>query len=162
LSPVLFIIVMDSLSHALQNPLERGEIKGVVVEPIRQEGLHSFYADDVALIVRDDPECLRNMMSIFQSLGKASGLYVNWGKTKGAYLSDGPLPERLNALQWEWETSTNVTKLLGFPIAQDISTSRMHAMVIEALDNCLSIAKCHPLNLVAWVVVTNHLIVSSV
>jgi hypothetical protein len=135
------IIVMDSLSHSLQNALDRGEIKGVEVKPIRQEGLHNFYADDVALIIRDKPECLRKTMEIFQSFGKASGLYVNWSKTKGAYVSDQPLPERLNALRWEWETSENATKLLGFPTAQDISVSRMKAMVLATLEDRLSLAR---------------------
>jgi hypothetical protein len=111
---------MDALSSALQNALNNGLIKGVEVESIGQQGLHSFYADDVSLIFRDEPLYLQIIMNIFYKFGKASGLYVNWAKTKAAYIFADPLPARLGQLGWTWETDQNASKLLGFPVAQSI------------------------------------------
>jgi hypothetical protein len=61
-----------------------GSIIGVEVTPINQQGLFRFYADDVSLTVRDEMSFLDRIRHIFQVFGEASGLYVDWSKTKAA------------------------------------------------------------------------------
>jgi hypothetical protein len=124
--------------------------------------MHSFYADDVALIICDQPQYLQQIQSIFDNFGAASGLFVDWRKTKGAFISSQPLPQRLQQLRWEWESPENSSKLLGFPVAESVSLPRMQAMVTEKLESKLQVSRKNPMNLAARVVVANHLLLSSI
>jgi hypothetical protein len=105
---------------------------------------------------------LEKIQSIFATFGEASGLYVNWNKTKGAFILPRPLPECLDRLGWQWETNDNASKLLGFPVAQEVSLPRMQALVTEKLEAKLEASRKNPMNLVARMVVINHLLLSSV
>jgi hypothetical protein len=162
LSPLIFILALDPLGTMLENAKRTGAIIGVQIDPINQQGLHSFYADDVSLIVRDKMIFIERIQQIFQIFGRASGLYVDWSKTKAAYLSENIIPRRLLALGWTWENDSNATKLLGFPVAQSISTPRMLKMVNAKLDAGLQKSRRNPTSLVARKIISNHMLTASI
>jgi hypothetical protein len=112
---------MDALSRTLQNALDKGEIEGVHLTPINKQALHVFCADDVTLVLKDEGECLGNIIQLFDKFGVTSGLKVDLGETKSSYLLlSSTLPIRLEQLSWSWESNDTATKLLGFPIATSI------------------------------------------
>jgi hypothetical protein len=76
---------MDALSRVVQAGMDKKEVEGVMVEPIHQQGLHSFYADDMALIIRENSRGLQRIVEMFDTFDKASGLYVDQGKTRAAH-----------------------------------------------------------------------------
>jgi hypothetical protein len=158
LSPLIFNIAIDALSKWFLNELSKGTIRGVEIIPLGQQGFHNLYADDVSLIVRDEPSYIDRIQDIFYIFGRASGLYVDWSKTKAAYLSSDPIPQYLLQQNWSWETDLNATKLLGFPIAQGISSSQMLTMVSAKLEAGLEKSRQNPSSLFARRTVANHLL----
>lgn len=54
LLPLLFIIALDALSSILHNKANLGRIEGVKFDEINEHNIHSFYADDIRLILRVD------------------------------------------------------------------------------------------------------------
>jgi hypothetical protein len=151
---------MDALSRVIQLAMDRKEVEGVLVEPIQHQRLHSFYADDVALIIREDSDCLQRIVTMFDTFGMASGLYVAWEKTKAAYILTNAKPAYLEGKQWTWETAETASKLLGYPVAQSIPADRVLQLVTEK-EQKLTTAKQNPENLIGRVVISNHLIDSS-
>ena len=111
---------MDALSWALIHETAKGRLHGVQVDPINTQGTHSFYADDIALILQEGKSKLSTTMRAFDNFGRASGLYINWQKTNAAFISKNAWPTYLEELNWLWETRENASKLLGFPVAQEI------------------------------------------
>jgi hypothetical protein len=92
---------------------------------------------------------IHNVMDILQVFKKALGLYVNWGKTKAAFISPNPRPTEFDALGWDWEHDGNATKLLGIPVAQHISKIQTSAMVRHKLEERLQHSRKKPTSLVA-------------
>jgi hypothetical protein len=161
LSPLLFVIAMDALSTMFQQALDDGRLRGVEVPALFQQGMHSLYADDIAIIMQEDQNSLRELMQILTTFGEASGLQINWQKTNAAYLATLPLPPYLHRLQWTWETNINASKLLGLPVAQTISAPRMHAMLKLKLEEKLAQSRSNLASLGARIIISNHLIVAS-
>jgi hypothetical protein len=65
-------------------------------------------------------------------------LYIVWNKTKAAYISStNTMSTAFLALHLEWETIDNASKLLGFPMAQEISKAQMTSMLLAKLDKAL-------------------------
>jgi hypothetical protein len=96
--------------------------------------MHSLYADNISLIIQDKLEYVNRIKDTFNFFGRASGLCVDWSKTKAAYISSSPLPAHLEQQQWTWETQANASKLLGFPVADSISPPQLSRMVTERLE----------------------------
>jgi hypothetical protein len=104
-----------------QNALDTKQVEGVLLKPIDTVVMHSLYADNVSLVMRAVMENVAQIMQMLQTFGAASGLYVEWAKTKAAFIPMQDTPSEFAALGWTWETDANATKLLGVPIAQHIS-----------------------------------------
>jgi hypothetical protein len=100
-------------------------------------------------------------MQTFETFGKASGLYVSWPKTKAVHISEDPIPQYLLDMRWTWEDSSSATKLLGYPMANGISTEQLSLLIHKKLDKRPTEARENPHNLEARVVLSNHLISSS-
>jgi hypothetical protein len=161
LSPFLFIIALDALSRMFQNALDTKTVEGVLLKPTNMEVMHSLYADDVSLVVRAVTENIVQVMKMLQTFGAASGLYVEWAKTKAAFIPMQDTPEEFSQLGWTWESDENATKLLGVPIAQHISEIQSSTMVKAKLEERIPRCKKRPTVLVARIVLANHFIDSS-
>ena len=76
-SGLLFILCLEPLLWKLE--LDLG-----VTHPIFENGSHiqdSSYADDVSILVDDDPENIINVKTILDNFGKLSGLVISVEKT---------------------------------------------------------------------------------
>lgn len=133
LSPLLFVIALDALSRIIQNEAEQGTITGVEIEELGIINAHSFYADDVRLIVSAQMPTINQCIQLFDCFGKAAGLYYNWNETKVVHLLQSPLSQELDMLQWKWEDATAASRYLGTYVAEQI----LHIKTMEALRNAL-------------------------
>lgn len=80
LSPLLFILVMDSLSLKINNEVILGNIKGIKLSHCREIS-HNFFVDDVmpfGMLIR---LVWKNYHEIFQRFEKASRMMANIGKS---------------------------------------------------------------------------------
>ncbi|GJU26294.1 RNA-directed DNA polymerase, eukaryota [Tanacetum coccineum] len=79
LSPLLFILVMESLHLSFQNVVNAGLFKGVVLNNSLQIS-HLFYADDVVFIGQWCDSNLSTIMCVLDYFFRASGLRINLQK----------------------------------------------------------------------------------
>jgi hypothetical protein len=162
LSPILFIIVIDALIRMFKHLLDIGSLKGVYIPPIDQQGFHNMYADDIAIIICAEMPYILEMMHNFAKFSAALGLNVIWNQTKSAFLSKRALPAHLEQLGWEGEPATNASKLLGFPIGQQISAEQIREMLNKKLESLLDQSKRNLALLIGRVTISNHWILASV
>jgi hypothetical protein len=99
LSPYIFVLAMDLLSRKLSKTLREGSIQGVLVPPINQQGLHSIYADDIAIVFWAKPHYIVKIKEVMDWFARAIGVFVFWSKTKSAFISSRPMPAYLQELR---------------------------------------------------------------
>lgn len=160
LSPLLFIIAIDSLSRIIEEDTASGLLQGVHIPEAHVHISHSLFADDLTMFLRAEMRFINHCKALFQSFGLASGLFVEWTKTKAAFISCRPLPIAFLGLGWTWETQSSASKLLGIHMAQAISEELMTDFVTSRLQQDLSRWRKRPTSLMGRVTIVNHLILS--
>ena len=81
LSPLLFTLVVDVLSHLISRAMESGLIKGVKVG---SEGIvvsHLQFANDTIMFLENDKDSFLNALSILQIFELSSVLKINLSKS---------------------------------------------------------------------------------
>lgn len=81
LSPALFMICMEWLSHNINLDVEREEIATYHTKRGAKVITHLFYADNVLLFVKGDSNSISNILNIFNKFGAASGQLLNLEKS---------------------------------------------------------------------------------
>lgn len=160
LSPLLFIIAIDALSHVLMEETNSGWIEGVRIPEMDIHSAHSLFADDLTMILRADMTFIQNCKDTLDSFGHASGLFVDWSKTNAALIPSRPVPADFLELGWKWETSSSATKLLGIHMAQLISEEKMTEFVTSRLEQEIIRWRKHTTTLMGRIAIVNHLILS--
>ncbi|KAI3710195.1 hypothetical protein L2E82_39969 [Cichorium intybus] len=82
LSPFLFIIAMEGLNVALEAARDKGLFKGVKLPRNGPNLTHLFYADDAIFVGEWDRTNLKNLARILRCFHIASGLKVNFNKSR--------------------------------------------------------------------------------
>lgn len=78
-SPLLFVIAMDSLAAIINKAREAGVISTLNgISPVQRL---SIYADDLALFIKPSVQDLHFVRQAFGIFGEASGLQINYGKS---------------------------------------------------------------------------------
>ncbi|KAF7823934.1 reverse transcriptase [Senna tora] len=82
LSPYLFIMCMNVLSHIFTKAQNEGRIKGLKASRQSQRINHLFFADDSMLFFKADIESCTIVSNIWREFGSYSGLAMNLDKTE--------------------------------------------------------------------------------
>ena len=77
LSPYIFILTIEVLANAIRSS---AEVKGISI--YNHETKLNMYADDVTLLLIDDPTNIQNCLDIIKKFGFISGLKLNDSKTE--------------------------------------------------------------------------------
>lgn len=160
LSPLLFILAIDSLSHILHEDTCAGLIEGVRIPEADIHVSHNLFADDLTLVLKAESRIIHHCRSVLQSFGQASGLFIDWTKTNAAIIPNQPIPQDFADFGWNWETPSTATKLLGIHMAQLISEERMTEFVTERLAEDLTKWRKRATTLMGRITIVNHLILS--
>ena len=105
-SAYLFIIAVEVLALKLR---ETKSIKKLIIDGITID--NALYADDLTIVLADDPASLRAAIRIIQHFGKISGLTINSSKTQVAHIGSAiGTPDICPELELKWKTEF---KLLG-------------------------------------------------
>ncbi|KAL3687123.1 hypothetical protein R1sor_013432 [Riccia sorocarpa] len=82
---------------------------------IRVRILQGYFADDSHLLLSAEKQNLQNAKTLLNSFANASGLIVQWEKSKAKWISTtNTPPDWLQELDWVWEQLDHTDKLLGF------------------------------------------------
>lgn len=160
LSPLLFILAFDTLSHMLNRAVICRSIVGVEFRDIGLATLHTMFADNLSLIVRASMIYILHCQQILQLFSNISGLRCLWEQTAAAFIPKGPPLAEFWLLPWTWEENSNASPLLGFPVAAEFSIELMESHIVDKLEARIDKIKNQHLSLAARVTVANGLILS--
>jgi len=84
LSPLLFILSVDGLSHKIKNACLGGEFQALPMgRGVRNS--HNFFVDDIVIFGIISKMMWATLHNIFYRFGSASGIFMNKGKLELLY-----------------------------------------------------------------------------
>ncbi|KAL3684415.1 hypothetical protein R1sor_002437 [Riccia sorocarpa] len=127
LSPLLFILVTQALTDAVNTEVRRGTVQGIYLQLANMHYCLGLYADDSHAIFRameGGATCMRNLLNRYAN---ATGLKIQWEKSTVSWIgpSKSNKPEWINDLTWRWTEAGEETKLLGFTFDEEIKAEAM-------------------------------------
>ena len=81
-SPYLFILAIEGLIAALKEAGNKGLVKGIQLPNEGPKIVSLHFADDAFFLGGWDEQNICNLMKVLRCFHQASGLKVNWGKTR--------------------------------------------------------------------------------
>lgn len=82
LSPLIFIFAMQALSNCINFELRSGSLQGVHIPHLHLDYIQATYADDTHLTLAIDLANFFEAKGILQRFSDASGLHIQWAKSK--------------------------------------------------------------------------------
>lgn len=161
LSPFLFILAFDSLSHMLNQAVSRRDIVGVEFRDLGLATLHSMFADNLTLIIRATMIYIRYCQRLLKVFGIVSGLHCLWEQTSAMFIPAGPPPAEFFLLPWHSEEDSNASPVLGIPMAANFAVSVMETQLLEKVETKTAKMKDRHLSLAARITIANGLILST-
>ncbi|KAI3750395.1 hypothetical protein L2E82_21030 [Cichorium intybus] len=146
LSPFLFIIAMEGLNAALLSAREHDIFNGVKLPNNGPSVSHLFYADDALFIGEWSRSNVKNLARILRCFHAASGLKVNFSKSKvfGVGVSTNELNQYANILGCE--VGHMPFKYLGVPVGANMNLKKNWKPVIDRFHSKLSLWKAKTLS----------------
>lgn len=92
LSPLIFILGLDTLSLMLTQAKIQRTLVGVDFRDLLLSTLHSMYVDDTSVIIKAEIWYVMALKAILDLFSIASGLRFIWENTKAAFIPGGPPP----------------------------------------------------------------------
>ncbi|KAL3691546.1 hypothetical protein R1sor_005197 [Riccia sorocarpa] len=127
LSPLLFILVTEMLTAAVEYEVATGEVEGLYLEKANMHYCLGFLADDSHLIIRAQKEGAFRVENLLDSFARATCLLIQWAKSTARWI--GPMerhrPCWTTELAWSWKDQGEVMKMLGFSFTDGISAEEM-------------------------------------
>ncbi|KAL3678559.1 hypothetical protein R1sor_021515 [Riccia sorocarpa] len=127
LSPLLFILVTQTLTATLENEVQTGRIQGIYLQKANIHHCLGFYADDSHVIIAANEKCAKQTRRKLDGFANASGLNIQWGESAARWI--GPMredkPDWVTELAWSWKEPGEETKLLGFAFEEGIQGATM-------------------------------------
>ncbi|GJU02222.1 RNA-directed DNA polymerase, eukaryota, partial [Tanacetum coccineum] len=99
LSPLIFILVMESLDIAFSRVVEAGMYKGIGLTPSFNLS-HMFYADDAVFMGQWSEKNINTIIYVLKCFQQASGLHINLSKSKlmGLAVGDESVSQAANQI----------------------------------------------------------------
>ncbi|KAL3694935.1 hypothetical protein R1sor_008586 [Riccia sorocarpa] len=121
LSPLLFTIAIQVLTDTINGWIQMQMLKGIELTSINTHYCQGYFADDAHFLLAADKQNLLNAKSLLQTFGQASGLTVQWAKSKARWISSIiPRPLWTGDLDWVWSTDQDADKFLGFQFSDGL------------------------------------------
>lgn len=112
-SPLLFILIMDSLSNKINLAVSRGIIRGDCISYLKEIS-HNFFVDDVLLFGMLIKEVWQTFHYIFSKFCMASGMEANYGKSCIYHGEDGKDLSAYVGTLFNFGTNTFISRLQIF------------------------------------------------
>ncbi|KAL3689674.1 hypothetical protein R1sor_015983 [Riccia sorocarpa] len=121
--------------------------------------IQGYFADDAHLLIQADRQYLLNAKTVLQEYGKASGLTVQWTKSKARWISvANPTPDWITELEWLWDTRDEADRFLGFYFKDEIDDETIYQITLQKIKKRLNCHSSRSTTLHGRVVIANHFI----
>lgn len=160
LAPYLYLFISNVLSYMIADPVYG--IEGFLL-PNGSIVRDQCFADDTALYLKGSPENLNRVFRVLELFCSASGVRLNWEKSRAIWASNLPRT-------WSWGEErglvwleySEVTRYLGFPFGNDISQKDKDAKVLHQVRSKLTVWNDRRLSLAVRVLVSNQVVLASI
>jgi hypothetical protein len=147
ISPYLFVLCMDKLSHLIMHAVERGEWRGIKAGRTGPMVSHLMFADDLLLFgeaTEKQMQCVMDMLNKFCGL---SGQEVSQEKTSILFSKNVRRGMRDKLLNMSgFRETTDIGKYLGVPLNGRASKRADYHYLIDQVKNKLSAWKAKQLS----------------
>jgi hypothetical protein len=140
LSPLLFVVVMESLSRMLNATMLQSLLIGFFVGTMDNEELvvnHLLFADDTLIFCGEQAEHVCNLKCTFLCFKAASGLRINLGKSKIVPIGEVENVDSLAHIQGCRVASLPMT-YLGLPLGASFKSISIWSGVLEKVERWLA------------------------
>ncbi|KAL4578043.1 hypothetical protein LXL04_014158 [Taraxacum kok-saghyz] len=144
LSPFLLILAMEGLNVAMESVCDKGVFKGFKVPRENFTVSHIFYADDALFIGEWNEQNIKNLARILRCFHVASGLKVNFNKSRATPLGCEP-----SSLPFTY---------LGVPVGANMNLKKFWKPVIDKFQSKLSSWKAQNLSLGGRLTLTKNVL----
>jgi hypothetical protein len=127
LSPMLFVLFINTLNRVMAKALEFGMLKRIATRELVTSV--SLYADDVVIFCHPDETELRTVRALLNLFGEASGLHTNFAKCSVSPIACSDEVIQLAATVMECQVAPFPVKCLGIPL----SLRRVSAAALQPL-----------------------------
>ncbi|KAL3691611.1 hypothetical protein R1sor_005262 [Riccia sorocarpa] len=163
LSPLLFIPVTESLTAAIEQIVQIGEVQGIYLQKANVHYCLGFFADDSHLIIRAEREGAFRLKNLLDSFVLATGLRIQWAKSTARWI--GPQatqrPAWTENLEWSWKRASEETKLLGFTFEDQIKEEAMLRDCQHKVLNFCNNRQYEKLSITGRITVVNSILLGS-
>ncbi|KAL3689767.1 hypothetical protein R1sor_016076 [Riccia sorocarpa] len=159
LSPLLFTIAVQVLTDVINSMVLHNQLKGIDLQRIGVHYCQGYFADDSHLLLSADRQNLLNAKSLIHTFGVASGLMVQWGKSKARWVSqDNPMPPWISELDWIWGLNDDSDKLLGFHFKDGLDMDTIFQVALQKIKTRINSPTARSSTIHGRIVIANHLI----
>ena len=81
ISPYLFLLVGDVLTHIIKKAVAEGRLKGITLPGGKKQQSISQYTDDSSFMVRGEKKYVDEPVHLIRVFSTASGMEINWKKS---------------------------------------------------------------------------------
>lgn len=161
LSPYIFVICLDRLSHLIADHVEAGYWKPMRVGRIGPQISHLMFADDLLLFLEASVEQCYNVLHCLEEFCQASGQKLNAQKTQ-IYFSKNtdPLLKEAILSHTGFKEATRIGRYLGANIVQGRTTQGQFQHIIDKVQQRLSGWKQQCLSLAGRITLTQSVLSS--
>jgi hypothetical protein len=120
LAPYLFLLVAQGLNAAVKAARNARHLQGIILPDGQTQQLIVQYADDTNFTLLGSEENLRNLTRLLDHFALASGLTINWTKSKAYWFSNHQPPGWIDSLPCSWAIPGELAKFLGVPFGIEL------------------------------------------
>ncbi|KAL3682578.1 hypothetical protein R1sor_000600 [Riccia sorocarpa] len=159
LSPLLFTLAIQVLTDAVNSLMRNGQLKGIDLTKIGVQYIQGYFADDSHFLLAADRYNLFNAERLLQTFGSASGLKVEWAKSKARWIATQPTrPQWTAELDWIWATDQKTDKFLGFHFQDGIDVEATFEALFQKIQKKVNSLKSRSTSIHGRVLIANHII----
>ncbi|KAL3676620.1 hypothetical protein R1sor_026568 [Riccia sorocarpa] len=159
LSPLLFTIAIQVLTDTINGWLQTNQLQGIELQSINTHYCQGYFADDAHFLHRAEKQNLLNAKSLLHTFGLASGLTVQWGKSKARWISTTNLrPNWTEELHWVWSSDQDVDKFLGFQFRDSLDEESIYEVARQKVLKKINCPFNRSTTIHGRVVIANHII----
>ncbi|KAL3702291.1 hypothetical protein R1sor_020313 [Riccia sorocarpa] len=159
LSPLLFTIAVQVLTDVINQMALHDQIRGINLHSIGLQYYQGYFADDSHLLLRADRQNLLNAQNTLHMYGQASGLIVQWEKSKARWISaENPRPPWTSELDWVWGMEDDSDKLLGFHFKDGLDEETIYQVALQKIQKWINSPTARSTTIHGRIVIANHLI----